>query len=161
MLSQQEKEKLWSLVKPIKTGMLTTWNGTFVHSRPMQHVNKAFENGSLYYFTSATHGKAQEIARYNQVSISYADVTNESYVSLSGTAEIIRDRALMDEFWNMFVEAWFPEGKNDPDLALLKFDAHLAEYWDAPSSTMVQLFHLAKAKITDTPPQMGEHRKAG
>jgi general stress protein 26 len=41
-----------------------------------------------------------------------------------------------------------PEGKDDPDIAVLRVDISQAEYWDAPSSTMLHLWGYAKAVTT-------------
>jgi Pyridoxamine 5'-phosphate oxidase like len=46
-------------------------------------------------------------------------------------------------------------------IGLLSVDVHKAEYWDGESSTMIQLFEIAKANLTDTLPDMGEHEKLG
>jgi len=56
------------------------------------------------------------------------------------------------------VEAWFPKGINDPDLALVRVKISHADYWDVKSSKLVQLYKMAKAAITGKPPtDMGEH----
>ena len=158
MLTQDEKNALWKLIEPIKTGMLTTWNGEFLHARPMQHANKDFD-GELLFFTSASSGKVNETQKYDDVCVSYSDTDETTFVSLSGVAQLTQDRELIDTHWNKFVEAWFPKGKNDPDVAILRVRPYCAEYWDSPSSKVVQLFKIAKANVTDTPPNMGDHRK--
>lgn len=159
MLTEQECRKLWELINPIKTGMLTNWTGKMLHSRPMQRVNKDFDDGILYFFTRPNEGKATEFADYNDVCITYASNGDSTFVSISATAEVVRDRDLIDKYWNSFVSAWFPEGKDSPNVAILKLHAYAAEYWDSPESKMVQLFKIAKANITHTMPDMGENRK--
>lgn len=57
------------------------------------------------------------------------------------------------------LKSWFPEGKDDPNIALLKVDVDQAEYWDAPGSRMVVAFDYLKARITGTAPQLGENKK--
>jgi general stress protein 26 len=71
--------------------------------------------------------------------VSYADPTDHRYVSVSGRASLVRDREKIEELWNPDCEAWFPQGIDDPQLALLRVDATKAEYWDFESSTMLQL----------------------
>ena len=63
--------------------------------------------------------------------------------------------------WNPFVAAWFPEGKEDPNVALIKIDVYMAEIWDTDKSDMVQLYEIAKANLTDSKPDMGENKKFG
>lgn len=160
MLTQAQKDELWDLIFTIESGMLTTWNGEYLHARPMQHVNKDFE-GELIYFTKAHSAKVDETRQYHDVCISYADVDDSTYVSISGVAEFTQDRALIDKYWNSAVEAWFPQGKDDPEVAILRIHPHHAEYWDASSSKMVQLFKIARANYTHLQPNLGRNRKFG
>ena len=69
------------------------------------------------------------------------------------------DRAAIDEHWNEWIKTWFPDGKDDPDLALIRVDVDTAEYWDGPSSKMVVAFDYLKARMTGKTPDMGENRK--
>ena len=63
----------------------------------------------------------------------------------------------MKELWNPWVEPWFPDGVNDPDLGLLEVTVEDAEYWDAPSSKTQRLFGLARALSTGQTDRLGEH----
>jgi hypothetical protein len=55
--------------------------------------------------------------------------------------------------------AWFPDGLDDPDLALLKVTVEQAEYWDSSSSMMVHLAGFVKALATGQPYAAGENEK--
>lgn len=55
---------------------------------------------------------------------------------MQGTLSLDNDRATIDRLWNRFVAAWFEGGKEDPRLALLRFDPHEAEIWLDGSSVM-------------------------
>lgn len=160
MLTQNDKETLWKLIKPIGTAMMASWNGEFAHARPMHHVNDTFD-GTLLYYTNVTSGKIDEISENPEVCVTYADPDSSTYVSLSGIADFTQDRALIEKYWSPFVAAWFPNGKDDPNIRIMKVHIYLAEYWDSPSSKMVQLFQIAKANLLDTTPDMGKHRKLG
>ena len=43
---------------------------------------------------------------------------------------------MIDRLWNRFVAAWFDKGKDDPKLALLRFDTEQAEIWLDGSSVV-------------------------
>jgi len=73
---------------------------------------------------------------------------SSSWVSVSGTAEIIRDQLKAQELWNPFVEAWFPEGPQDPNIVLIRVQADTAEYWDSPGGRVATVLSLAKTKLT-------------
>jgi general stress protein 26 len=49
-----------------------------------------------------------------------ADPDRQRYVSVAGRAWLLRDRAKIDELWSPLYKAWFPDGKDDPELALLR-----------------------------------------
>lgn len=151
--------KLTDLIMAINTAMLTTVqaDGT-LRSRPMQH-QRVDPDGTLWYFTQASSAKADEIRQEGHVNVSYADPLHERYVSVTGDATVVRDKEKAKELWSPVLKAWFPKGLDDPDLALLRVRAERAEYWDTPSSTMVQLFGMVKAMVTGKTYAPGDHEK--
>jgi hypothetical protein len=66
---------------------------------------------------------------------------------------------IREELWSPWFSTWFPQGLKEPNLALLKVSVETAEYWDAPSSTMVNLYGVVKATLTGKGSQAGEHAK--
>lgn len=149
MAEQQDSlQHLWTLVKDIRMAMLTTLDPEGgLRSRPMATQQKDFD-GDLWFFTRASSGKVDEAQMHSEVNLSYANPNDNRYVSVSGTAQLIRDQAKNKELWNPLLKAWFPKGLEDPDLALLKVHVQRAEYWDSPSSTMVQIAGFLKAIAT-------------
>jgi general stress protein 26 len=159
MHDQTDIQKLAKLIKGIQVAMLTTQDddGTF-RSRPMATQQTEFD-GTLWFFTQAGSHKVHEIDREHQVNLSYADPGDNRYVSVSGLATLVRDRAKIDDLWSPVLKAWFPQGKDDPDIALLRVDVTKAEYWDAPSSTLVKLAGFTKAVLTGKEYRPGENQK--
>src|SRR5690349_5444959 len=148
MADRNDIEKIRDLIKGIRFAMLTTvdTDGS-LRSRPMATQEAEFD-GELWFFTGASSPKVDEVERDHRVNVSYAAPDDNTYVSVSGTARMVRDKAKAKELWNPALKAWFPEGLDDPDLALLRVRVEKAEYWDSPSSKMVQLYGLAKAMLT-------------
>ncbi len=156
---QEQLGKLDELINNIRIAMLTTLEADgSLRSRPMAAPQIAFQ-GELWFFTLADTPKVVESQQYRQVNVSFADPEHQDYVSISGTASLVQDRQKMGELWSPWFSTWFPQGVEDPNLALLKVDVEKAEYWDAPSSTMVQLYGVVKATLTGKTPQAGEHAK--
>lgn len=155
---QEAIKKLSDLIKDIDFAMLTTIDEGHLRSRPMQTQDFEFD-GDLWFFTSSRTHKIEEIEKDNRVNVAYASPDTNTYVSVSGTAEVVKDKAKIDEYWNDILKAWFPEGKDSPDLVLLKISVEQAEYWDAPSSTIVQLAGFVKAMVTGERADGGENRK--
>ena len=99
-------------------------------------------DGTLWFFTQASSEKAREIRQNPQINASYVSVEDHHYVSLTGHASVVQDREKMQELWSPAYRVWFPQGQDDPDLALLKVDVEQAEYWDMLSSSMVNLLDI-------------------
>lgn len=152
-------KKLGEMIEGIDFAMLTTVerDGT-LRSRPMSTQQVEFD-GDLWFFTSASTPKVDEVERDERVNVSYAKPEDQRYISVSGTARIVRDRAKIEELWSPALKAWFPKGVEDPDIALLKVSVEQAEYWDSPSSAMMHLFGFVKALATGQSYQPGENEK--
>jgi len=152
-------KKLGDLIKDIRIAMLTTVEADGVlHSRPMATQEVEF-NGDLWFFTSAASGKAHEISSDQRVNLSYSGKDDNLYVSVSGTAQLVRDKDKIKELWQPMLRAWFPDGLDDPNLALLRISVEKAEYWDSPSSTVVKVVGFVKALATGKPANIGENKE--
>ena len=150
--------KLRALIKDIKVAMLTTVDSDGrLHARPMMTQQVEFD-GELWFFTGASTEKAVEINQERHVNVSYADSEGHRYISAVGMARLVRDRAKIDQFWNPVYKAWFPKGKDDPDLALINVRVEEAEYWDSPSSPIAQALGFVKAVATGHRYDGGENK---
>jgi general stress protein 26 len=152
-------QKLADLIDATRIAMLTTEesDGT-LRSRPLATLQMD-SAGKLWFFTALSSGKVGEIDQHRKVNLSYANVDKHEYVSISGHARLFRDPEKMQELWTRWVEPWFPDGLDDPDLGLLEVSVDEAEYWDAPASKTQRLFGLAKALSTGSTDQLAEHAK--
>lgn len=152
-------QKLGELIRNVRVAMLTTLEeDQTLRSRPMATQEVEFD-GDLWFFTKDDSPKAQEIQREQHVNVSYADPEQAIYVSVSGKAQILHDTEKAKALWRPAYKAWFPEGLDDPELALLKVRVEKAEYWDAPSSRLVALVGFIKAIATGQPYHAGETRE--
>lgn len=147
----QSLDKIESLLKSLKTGMMTTLSGKEFHSRPMMYQEFDKKSHELWFFTGKATGKAHEIEEDPRVNISFSNYESNSYLSIFGEAEIVDDAKKEKELWNPILKAWFPEGLEDPNLVLIRVRVHSAEYWDSTSSALVQLVGFAKAILTGKP----------
>ena len=151
--------RLSELIKDINIAMLTTVteDGT-MRSRPMGTQQIDLIDGTIWFFTSCESPKTDEILHQQQVNLAYASIEKQRYVSIAGRAHIIRDRAKTKELWKPPAKLWLPQGAEDPSLVLLRVDVIAAEYWDSPSSKMVQLYGMAKLALTGkTSKALGEN----
>ncbi len=133
-------KRLATMIRGINVAMLTSQaaDGS-LRSRPMASPDAEFD-GTLWYFTQIGTDKAIEISQNPQVNVSYVSAAEHRYVSLSGRASLVDDRAKMQELWAPAHRTWFPQGLDDPELRLIRVDIARAEYWDMLSAAMTQLF---------------------
>src|SRR5690606_4981530 len=107
-----------ALVKSAKIALLTTiTTDGHLHSRPLATQEVDFD-GDLWFFTQDPSSKVDDIHANPQVNAAFE--SGKGYLSVAGTASIVHDRAKVDELWTPSVEAWFPDGKDDPTVALIK-----------------------------------------
>jgi len=65
---------------------------------------------------------------------------------------------MIEELWSDAMKAFFPKGKNDPNLTLLEVDVHSVEYWDGPGSWIGKAVSFLIARVTKKEEVMGENR---
>ncbi len=157
--SQDDREKVWSLIKDIKIALMVTTGGdSHLHGRPMAAMNKTFD-GELWFASRDDTPKLEEIASAPQVLLAYSEPKGQNFVSVSGSAKIVHDASKVRELWSEGARVWFPKGPDDPGIALICVTVESAEYWDAPSSAWVYATGYAKARLTGEPPRdVGENK---
>lgn len=156
MTNDEELETIHGIMKGARFATVTTrgLDGE-LYSRPLAVLDHDFE-GKAWFFTQDPSPKTDEVRGDPHVNVAYAD--GASHVSLSGTASVTRDPALIDRFWNPWAEAWFDGGRDDPSVALLEVDAISVEYWHVDKPAVVRAFEVARALITRSAPDVGESK---
>ncbi|MEZ5347229.1 MAG: pyridoxamine 5'-phosphate oxidase family protein [Pyrinomonadaceae bacterium] len=144
---QEAVIKLRKLIESIETAMLTTIDNGVLRSRPMG-TRQLDPDGNLWFFTNAETHKVREIMKDNRVSISYASPENNTYVSVSGTAEFSTDETKIVQLWDPAEKMWYPKGLDDPTLVLLKVNVTQAEYWDSTSNAFVEIGGFLSAAVS-------------
>ncbi|PWJ54127.1 General stress protein 26 [Quadrisphaera granulorum] len=149
--------KLSELIADERQAMFTTTapDGTLI-SRPMA-VQQAEFGGDLWFFAEAGSRKVEHLTRDPQVNVTFSG--DDSWVSLTGRASVVRDLTKKRELWNPVVEAWFPDGKDDDGIVLLHVDGDSAEFWDSPGGRLATALSFAKAKLTGQPYSGGDNAK--
>ena len=154
--TKDELERIGVLIDKARTALLTTVDahGRLV-SRPMAVQDREFD-GDLWFFTEDPSHKTDEVRANPEVNVALE--SGKGWISLSGTAEVVHDRARIDELWSTSAQAWFEQGKDDPSVALLKVAAHSAELWTSDEPRPVVLMQYAKAAVAGGHPHVGESR---
>lgn len=159
METEDDLKKLHTLITGIRVAMLTTvGNNGKLSSRPMTTL-QVDDTRDLWFFTRSDSEAAAEVAQTMHVNVAYADPGDNRYVSVSGIAQLVRDRAKIRELWNPMYTIFFPEGPDDPKLALMRVTAHDAEVWTGPTNWLGKALRFAAAKLKGDPSPLGENAK--
>jgi len=151
--------KLGELIEGVEVAMLTTHaaDGSMV-SRPLQTLQ--FEaSGDLVFFTAADSRKLAELAANPDVNLAYANPKKQIYVSVRGTARTDRDRATIDALWSPVQSVFFPGGKNDPNLVVLRVRVRDAAYWESAGNFIARALDFAKGMMSHDPRDLGKSGK--
>ncbi len=105
--------------------------------------------------------KLAELAADDRVLVSYANPSKHEYVSISGRGRLVDDRTIVTRLWSEGLRVWFPNGPDDPKLALLAVDAEEARYWADAASAATSAWAYVKARITGQPPSPEEIAATG
>ena len=154
-MTSDDTRKVADLLKDARFGLFTTISpeGRLM-SRPMAMQEVEFD-GDLWFFTDRDSSVVAQVHHRPAVNVTVAD--SSEWVSLNGTASVVEDAEKKRELWNKVVEAWFPNGPEDPAVCLLRVEAASAEYWDSPGGRLASAISFAKAKVTGQPYSGGEN----
>lgn len=156
---QDHHRKFYALIRDIKFAMLTTVDAQgHLRSRPMATL-EVEPDGHLWFFTAIDAPKVEETRRDEHVNVSYAEPADNRYVSVSGRAQVLRDRDKIRALWQPMHKAFFPGGPEDPRLALLRITPDEAEYWSGPANALTQAIGAVKTYFTGDPQDLGDNAK--
>ena len=130
-----------------KICLFCTYQNNEIASRPMSTAG-IDDDGTMWFFSQKDSEKNEQLRLENKVYLMYIDQDKHHYLSLTGTAEVVEDRQKVDELWNGFLKAWFEEGKDDPQISLIKVTPEEGHYWDTQNGKLVTLIKIAMAAVT-------------
>jgi general stress protein 26 len=139
--------QLRRLLKDMPIGMLTTQtqNGAS-HSRPMV-VHGVDASGWLWFLTDRHSRKACELSQNPLATVAFQSRTGDRYVSVQGTAVVIRDDVKLRQLWTPTLRFWFPRGRRHDDVVLVAVRVTRAEYWLLPRTRIASALKRVKAMV--------------
>ncbi|MDZ4823094.1 MAG: pyridoxamine 5'-phosphate oxidase family protein [Flavobacteriales bacterium] len=147
--NKEANDKLKSLVDDINICLFCTHLKTDDGStaRPMA-AQKVCDQGNIWFFSEKDSDKNKDIAQDKHVQLFFSHPGKSSYLVVNGEAEIINDRAKIEELWSPIVKIWFPEGKDDPNISIVKVKPTTAYYWDTAGNKMINFIKLMASLAT-------------
>ena len=144
-------DKLKSLVDDIVICLFCTNLKTDDGStcRPMSAI-KVCEQGNIWFFSEKNSDKNKAIATDKDVQLFFSHPGKSSYLVVNGEAEIILDKAKIEELWTPIAKIWFKEGKDDPNISIIKVKPSKAYYWDTDGNRMINFIKIVASVVTGT-----------
>lgn len=128
------EEKLWNSLTSDRTVMLGLDGVEDGHSRPMTAIVEN-HGGPIWFFTGKPNAVVTNLPQSHRAIAAFSSKSHDLFASIHGNLTVDQDREVIDRLWNPFIAAWF-DGKDDPNLVLLRFDPEHAEVWLNESKLM-------------------------
>ena len=149
--------KVRELLAHFPIAFMVTVAGGEVHARPIGVVgDHAAFDGELWFITDRRSRKVDEIASGAATSLLFQNDERGAYLHLRGRAEVVDDRRRVAELYTSVQRTWFPDGPDDPNLMLVRFDAAEADYWDGHNSYARLALAWATSVVTGAPGRSGD-----
>lgn len=125
-----------------------------LQTRPMT-TQQVDDQGNFWFFSARSSHKNNEIQQDSRVQLLFANTSASEFLTVYGRARVVEDRKKIEEIWSSLVKAWFPNGKEDPDLTLIRVTPENAYYWEPQSGKMVTLLKMAASSATGKTMEIG------
>ena len=123
-------EKFWKALGSDRTLMLGLAGVEEGHCQPMTaQLADNDPHGSIWFFTAKNTDLVKQLGQRHRAVAHFAAKGHDLFASIHGELVAVNDRPMIDKLWNRFVAAWYPGGKSDPQLQLLRLDAEHAQIW--------------------------------
>jgi general stress protein 26 len=149
-------EKLRSLLAEFPIAVMITVSDGQVAARPIGVVgDHAAFDGTLWFITDRRSRKVKAINDGCQTSLVFQDDARGAYLHLRGRARVVENPTMLKELYTPVQRTWFPDGPEDPDITLIRFDATEGDYWDGHQSMLRLAMAYAKSVVTGSPGSSG------
>jgi general stress protein 26 len=151
---KEPRKALFAMLADVHSGMLgLTASGAGL--QPMTHFPDA-DAGVIWFISSIQSDLAQATGLGEDADYVVVGKDHDMHVSLRGKLYQLHDPAKLDALWNPVIAAWFEGGRDDPNIALLRFEPDTAELWASTASTLRFGFEILRANLdADHQPDFG------
>ena len=132
---QELHEKFWEALDDSPFVMLGLQGVDDAMTRPM---TAQVDGKQIWFFAAKSEELVKGLQRSNRAIATYASKNHKIFASIHGTLAEDMDRAVLDRLWNPIIASWYKDGKDDPDLAMLRFDTTTADVWEADAGATLK-----------------------
>jgi len=149
-MDQDTRDTFWKAFADSPFIMMRLENSN-EHAEPMTAQLDRDAHHAIWFFLARDNRIAAGGAAMGQVATKGHDV----FACISGNLVEETDPAIREKQWTNEVEAWFPNGKNDPDVLMQRFDIQDSEVWTSDISIKGKFKMMTGSAIK--PQESGEH----
>src|SRR4051794_37823870 len=148
-LSNQDAiKKMKDLAEEVKICMFCTYNSQNTMETAPMNVNQVDEDGTFWFLSAKDSTRNRDIEANSATDLIFAQPSKENYLSIHGKSEVLYDKQKVEDLWNPIVKTWFTEGKDDPNISIIKFTPDEAYYWDTKHGKMISFLKVAVGAVT-------------
>lgn len=148
LLGPDAVQKLRDLTKTTSTCMFASGLSKVpFHVCPMG-VQEVDDSGNLWFFSGADSVHNRQLEGDPRAQLIFSNQSKVEYLTVFGETIISKDPGKIAQLWTKMAEAWFPEGKDDPNLTLLCVNPSLAHYWNTENGKLVTMAKILTAAVT-------------
>jgi general stress protein 26 len=130
----------WKHLRSDRTVMLGLEASAPTTLRPMTaQLDGEADRGPIWFFTSTDAAMVKGLKAEDPAIFTFVSKGYDVFATVHGHMTRVSDSATIDRLWNKWVAAWYEGGKDDPKLALVRFDPMSAEIWRDGSSLLTGL----------------------
>lgn len=144
--------RLWDEIERHQIGMLGVVGGAARHTQPMTAFVER-DAQRIWFFTRRDTDLVRHTGEGHEAMFIFQQ--KDLQACIGGTLRLSHDPARIDKYWNAVVAAWYPQGREDPNLTLLSFECSDAEVWISQAGPVKFAWEIAKANATHRTPDLG------
>ena len=157
--SKEAIAKMKELAEKIKICMLCTNLSTTPFSTRPMGISEVDDDGKIWFLSASSSNKNQEIKQDEKVQLIFSDPDNAHFLNVFGEADIFDDEKSIEKAWTPLAKAWFPQGKDDMQVTVIKVHPLDAYYWDTKDGKMISLLKIATSALTGSTANAGVEGK--
>lgn len=111
---------------------------------------KVCDHRNIQFFSEKDSDKNKAIASDKNVQFFFSHPAKGSYLVVNGEGQIIIDKTKVVELWTPVAKIWFKEGKDNPNISIIKVTPTTAYYWDIDGNRMINFIKIVASVVTRT-----------
>lgn len=150
------RDRLYKEVEDARFGMLGVVGGQVQHHFNPMACYPEKDTGRIWFFTKKGTDLVRDAGQAGQKAMFIVTDGQKFQACIGGTLKEQYDRAELETFWNPHIAAWYPDGKDDPELTMLCLDPSDADVWISKAGPVKYSYEVAKANTTRSVPDVGD-----